>query len=72
MILKKLQIRSYTKSVFMVLQSKEEGKDQSDKFEKHKKTQHIKSQEVSPFPTGAHKAARSRLESISKTNMKHK
>ena len=42
------------------------------KVTKHKKTQKHESQEVSPFPAGDQKAARSIHDSTTYTNMKHK
>ena len=42
------------------------------KVDKNARKHHTQeSQEVSPFPTGDHKAARNRLYSITETNMKH-
>ena len=41
--------------------------------DKNTRKNHIQEiQEASPFPTGDHKAARNRQDSITKTNMKHK
>ena len=47
----------------------DENQDTFGKVTKHKKTQHTRQQEVSPFPAGDHKAARNRHDSTTYTNI---